>query len=155
MKQSFYCYRPVLHWSAELIAKWAEEHGFSGVMDPSDMHVTIAYTKGLVDWEEKFQPDARQYYNEYGIRSLARLGDQGAVVLKLESDELTTRWQYFVDNGCSWDYPEYQPHVTFAYGDTKTDLDIITPYEDMIWFDGEVFEPLDENWASKIKTKNE
>jgi len=72
-------------------------------------------------------------------RSVVSLGEEGAVVLKFKSDEITKCWQRLIDAGASWDYPSYQPHVTLTYKVQGVDLDKIKPYSGELIFGSEVF----------------
>lgn len=59
------------------------------------------------------------------------------------------RWQQFIDAGASFDWEEYTPHVTIAYGNQGMPLEEIPVFEGDILFGGEVFAELDEDWSVK------
>jgi hypothetical protein len=52
-----------------------------------------------------------------------------------------------VERGASWDYEEYQPHVTITYNGGGIDLHAIEPYRGRLVFGPEIFEEINENWG--------
>ena len=52
--------------------------------------------------------------------------------------------------GASWDWSEYQPHVTIAYAGADVDLSEIEPYNGKLVFGPEKFAEVDENWKGKF-----
>jgi uncharacterized protein len=73
------------------------------------------------------------------------------VVLQFASEELNWRHEQIKDAGASWDWPEYQPHITITYAGDSVDLEQVTPYTGPIDLGPEVFEELDEDWKSDIR----
>ena len=86
---------------------------------------------------------------DYGNkRSLKRFGDY--VVLAFESPYLTSRWQFFMDAGASYDFPEYQPHVTLMHDPiNRIDVDSIDPYEGILIFGREIHSEIDLSFANR------
>ena len=88
---------------------WAKDQGFVTTLQPGDLHVTVMYSKTSLIWPRKrsggliIKPDAN--------RSVAPLGDGGAIVLKFESPILEGRWSQLKDKGFIPSWPTYQPHV--------------------------------------------
>lgn len=147
---TLYVYRPLLN--ADDLIEWARDQGFSKTLEPDDFHVTIAFSRTAVDWEN-FVPsdeDIEVPMSSRG-REVKALGDKGAVVLKFNSRELHSRWEEFCKGGCSWDYLEYQSHVTITYSGSDMDLSQVEPYTGELWFGSEVFNPVKENWDSEVK----
>lgn len=134
----------------EPFIEWAREAGFEQTLSPDDLHVTVAFSREPVDWEAP--PDAeRLVMVQGGTRTVESLGDEGAVVLRFESPELQARWQALRDAGASWDYEEYQPHITITYAKPEgLQLEKITPYAGDLEFGPERFEPLDTESVEKI-----
>lgn len=151
-----YVHRKLLN-SADLIA-WAKAQGIATTIDGSDMHVTIAFSRQPIDWlkveandwnEEK---DGTLVINPGGPRLVERLGKDGeAVVLLFGSSRLAWRHEQIRNAGASWDWPEYQPHVTISYNAPEIDVDAIEPYRGVLRFGPEIFEPLDDDWKAKVK----
>jgi hypothetical protein len=147
--RTLYVNRPLLN-SADIV-KWAKEQGFAKTLAADDLHVTIAYSKRPVDWKQATPRDSTVTVTE-GERGVEALGASGdAIVLRFSSDRLADRHQQFRDIGASWDWPEYNPHLTIAYKGEGEDIDIsaIQPFDGDLVFGPEEFAELDEDWKSK------
>jgi hypothetical protein len=140
--------------SAEQFTAWAKGQGFSKVLAPEELHVTVVYSKSPVDWCS-LEEDDTQLIAEAGGRKVTPLGDKGAVVLKFKSARLQARWAAWCACGASWDYENYQPHVTITYRNPPEDLKAIEPYEGPLEFQGEEFEPISEDFADTVVEKFE
>jgi uncharacterized protein len=115
MKETLYVHRPLLN--ATQLSAYAEALGLQNVMLPVEMHVTLAYSKDPVDWTNSvFIPDHSTVLVEGGERSIQRFGS--AVVMVFDYRPFHQRWAQFIMAGASWDFPEYNAHVTLAYDDT-------------------------------------
>ena len=77
-------------------------------------------------------------------RSIKVLGE--ATVLSFQSKALQDRWQYFKDNGASWDYDTYTPHLSISYVKQYIPLKDVRPYIGNIILGQEVWEELDDDW---------
>lgn len=121
---------------------WALCEGFSNVLDPKDFHCTIAFSKKEVNWEI-LTPNSKILKINHGARSVSKLGEAGTVVLKFESSELTDRWKNYIGKGCSWDWPQYIPHISISYNDTNIDLSKVAPYQGELIFGPEIIKKLD------------
>lgn len=152
-----YVYRPVLN-GADLV-KWAKDQGFSTTLPADDMHVTIAHSSNPVDWmaageSYSCDPKGELKLAPGGPRQLANLGPLGqAAVLLFASNELNWRHEWLEEIGCSWDWPEYQPHITISFDAEGLDLSALQPYQGPIVFGPEVFEPINENWKDSLVEK--
>lgn len=153
-----YVYRPVLN-GAE-IAAWAKAQGFPTTLDPADMHVTIAFSRQPVDWMKAGEawtsdPKGELKVAPGGPRQLARFGPTGdAAVLLFASNDLNWRHEWLKEIGCSWDWPEYSPHLTISFSAGDLDLSTLEPYQGAIKFGPEVFEPLKDDWSDGIVEKS-
>lgn len=134
---------------ADLIA-WARSQGFAETVPASELHVTVAYSRQPLDWMragpawqgEELKIDAG------GPRVMERFGE--AVVLLFASRDLGWRHQEFLEAGASWDHPEYQPHVTIAWGASDVDLSKVHAYNGPLVFGPEIFAEVDEDWRTKV-----
>lgn len=142
--RSLYVRRDVVNVD-ELMA-WAAEQGFTDIVP--DMHVTIMYSRTPVDWI-KMGDDYRDMTGDGkgqlvikpgGPRVVEPLGSATAVLMFASSD-LSWRNHEMREAGASFDYPDYQPHVTISYGKTP-DLATIQPYRGRIVFGPEIFEEI-------------
>lgn len=134
--RTLYAFRPLKN--ANDVIAWAKQY-FDTVIVPEEMHVTVAYSKMVFDWSNLDSDLNDVIVGADTRRSVAPLGDEGAVVLKFKSDEITKCWQRLMDAGASWDYPSYQPHVTLTFNGEGVDLDKIKPYTGELIFGPEVF----------------
>lgn len=154
--RTLYVRRNLLN-GAEFIA-WAKSQGFDTTLDASDLHVTIAFSKVPVDWMQVGQDWHGDDSGELviapgGARMIETLGQNGeAVVLLFNSSALAWRHEAIREAGASWDWPEYQPHVTITYAKPEgLDLSSVEPFRGVLRFGPEIFEELDEDWRGKIK----
>lgn len=140
-RRPLYVSRRVLN--ADEVLAWAKSQGFEASLPADDLHVTVAYSRAAVDWQACRAPTG-QLVVKGGARRVAPLGDEGAVVLHIESDDLQARWQQLRDAGCSWDYEGYQPHVTITYAAPDGfDVASVRPYRGPLVLGPEEFAPLD------------
>lgn len=148
MKRPLYVRRQVLN--ADHIIAWAKSTGFQTTLPPEDMHVTCCFSKEPVDWWTFGVAPPRLSIAPSQHRTVQRLGDKGATVLRFESQVLQERHADFRRLGASWDYPEYHPHVTISY-EGPENLDGVTPYAGPIELGPEIFEAITEGWHEGIK----
>ncbi|WP_039012537.1 anti-CBASS protein Acb1 family protein [Pseudomonas brassicacearum] len=128
------------------IIEWAKAQGFESTLPAEDLHVTIAYSRSPVDWMkvgESWSGDGNGQLKiaPGGARLIDKFGE-GAVVLLFNSSELSWRHVSIVEAGASWDWPDYQPHITFTYEPGSVDLSAVQPYRGKIELGPEIFEEL-------------
>ncbi len=147
--KTLYLSRKVLN--GKDIMEWAKEQGFTSLLNPDDMHVTIAYSDKPLDWTSLSDTFETITIKKPDTRSI-NLFDGGAVVLCLENADVARRWQECIDNGATWSYPDYSPHVTLTYGGIG-DLIIedIKPFTGNIKLGPEIFSQVNKGWKSKTK----
>ncbi|MFV2949269.1 anti-CBASS protein Acb1 family protein [Pseudomonas japonica] len=131
---------------ADILA-WAKAQGFEATVPADDLHVTIAYSRQALDWMKVggdwgSRQDGGLTVAPGGARLVEPLGSEGAVVLLFNSSELSWRHMQIREAGASWDYEEYQPHVTITYAAGDLDLSKVEPYRGKIEFGPEIFEDL-------------
>ena len=147
-----YVHRKVLN--ADAIVAWAKSQGFESTLPAEDMHVTVAFSKTPVDWMKAGTDWANDETGRIkvvpgGARLIERF-DGGAIVLLFNSSHLSWRHEAIKEAGASWDWPEYQPHITITYKAGAVDLSKIEPYRGPIELGPEVFEELDLDWKEKV-----
>ncbi|MDT4859740.1 hypothetical protein FQZ97_942640 [compost metagenome] len=151
--RTLYVSRKVLN--ADAIIAWAKGQGFDTTVPAEDMHVTVAYSKTPVDWMAVAQawtqkPNGNLTCSAGGPRLVEQFGE-GAIVLLFNNTELSWRHQDILDAGASWDWPEYQPHITFTYSPGSIDLDQVEPYRGVIELGPEIFEEVEEDWSDNVR----
>lgn len=151
--RSLYVSRTVTN-AADIIA-WAKSQGFETTLPADDLHVTVAYSRRAVDWMKIGESwsgdrDGKLSIAPGGARLIDQFGE-GAVVLLFNSSELAWRHVSIIEAGASWDWPEYQPHITFTYEPGSVDLSKVEPYRGAIELGPEIFAEVIENWQDKLK----
>lgn len=146
-----YVRRQLTNWRD--VDRWAKAQGFRTTAG-SAMHATVCYSRVPLDWMK-----AGESHQETlqvppgGPRVVAALGSEGAVVLHFASSALAWRHEEIKNAGASWDYENYEPHVTISYeaGDLK--LADIEPYRGALEFGPEIFEDIKEDFKPKEFSK--
>lgn len=135
----------------EILYNFFKDQGVN-VIPMNELHCTIAYSK------KEFLLDVD--HNEITIKpeqlksKLEPLGNEGAVVLKFESDEMTERFNHCIEKGATYDYPKYIPHISISYDGKDLDLNKIKiPNFDIILYD-EKSEELNLEWKAKVLTES-
>lgn len=156
--RSLYVYRPVLN-AAEIIA-WAKGQGFETTVPADQMHATITRSTAFVDWMKMGEAwgsrgdNGNMIVEPGGARIVEPLGSKGAIVLLFWSGTLAWRHDEMVQAGASWDFPEYQPHITITYkAPPGFDWAKVVPYRGKLEFGPEVFEEIADGWADTINEK--
>lgn len=146
--RSLYVSRKVTNAAA--ILKHYASQGLTGLVDASKMHVTITYSSKPVDWMAMGQAwNSRLTVEAGGPRLTEAFGQQkDTAVLAFLSSDLKWRHDDMVENGASWDWPDYQPHITIAY-DYTGDIESIEPWTGEIQLGPEIFETINENWKDE------
>jgi len=144
--RSLYVRRDLINVSA--LRAWAEKQGFKSVI--SDFHVTILYSKVPVDWlkigadEFRSDPDGGLVVKAGGPRVIERFNS--AVVLCFANSDIQYRHRSMMyrgkDDGITWGYEDYTPHVTITYEGGELDLESIVPYAGELRFGPEIFEEI-------------
>lgn len=124
------------------------------LMDPAKWHVTVMYSRTPVDWikvgDDYLNGDENGKFTVApgGPRLHERLGEnRDAVVLQFASSRLCWRHESMKESGCSFDFSEYQPHVTISWDPDKViDAERLKPYRGALEFGPEIFEEIDEDW---------
>jgi len=152
--RTLYVSRKLLN--ADEFLSWATAQGFTSTLAKDDFHVTIAYSRAAIDWmlvgEEWPGPDenGEMLVAAGGPRAVEPIGKEGAVALKFASWALTRRNHEIREAGASWDWPEYQPHVTITYDAAGVDLSKVEPFRGALRFGPEIFEELDGSASGKM-----
>ncbi len=144
-KKTLYVSRKVKN--GKEILKWAEDQGISDLVKLDDLHVTIAFSKSRVKWDD-FIPDTKDLDVSLEWAKIENLGD--AVVIKFKSKDLEKGWKKYMDGGASWDYESYQPHVSVSYSNDQ-DISKVGKYSWTISFWGEVMEEIKKEFIKKLE----
>jgi cation transport regulator ChaB len=149
-----YMYRSVLN--AEQIHEWAAAQGFARALPLDDLHVTVVFSKAAfsADLSALAATHGTVHYNNVvvrgGKRAVVPLGDRGAVVLKIQSDELQYEHLMFRAMGASWDFQEYTPHISITYQGRDLPLANMQPFMGDIVLGPLRAKPMNTNWDAEI-----
>lgn len=146
-KRPLYVNRPVL--LGKEIQLWAKEQGFETTLPPEDFHITIAYSKTPVNHALAVTDDSEiEVEDDIEEERTVEQFNGGAVVLTIPSDELTDRWQYYIDEvGVVPTFPEYRAHITITYKlPDGFDLENVVPYRGCILLGPEIMEEPSDSW---------
>lgn len=128
------------------------KQGFSETLSESEVHLTIAFSKKAVNWND-ISKHIRNYDTYVNKTDTIPLGDKGAIICKLLDgiSYFEDRHKDFKEIGCSWDYDSYQPHITITYKGFDGNLEDTTPYKGFLKFGPEIFSEVESDWDKKIK----
>lgn len=126
------------------IVRWAKSQGFTDIVP--DLHVTVAYSREPVDWFKVGQSWSEKLeIAAGGPRQMERLGEDGRyIALLITANELVWRHREIIENGASWDWPDYQPHISIQIGG-DVDLSKVEPYQGRVVLGPEIFEEVNAN----------
>lgn len=155
--RTLYVRRDVVN--AKDILDWARAQGFKTTVPADKLHVTVAFSRTPLDWVKVGeagcwgQDDKGQLtVAPGGPRLVERLGPrQEAIVLMFASSALSWRHEDIKRCGASWDFDDYQPHVTVSWDAADLDLKAVEPYRGPIVLGPEVFEEVAENWQASLR----
>lgn len=144
--RSLYVRRDVLN--AADIVRWAKSQGYTEIIPAADMHVTVAFSRTPLDWMKVGQSYEDKLELGAGGPRVVEKFDGGAQALLFSSDILRWRHRHILNKGASWDYEDYQPHITISYIAPK-DIAIVKPYTGKIVLGPEIFEEIDDHWKAR------
>lgn len=145
MKNTLYCSRSVENF--EDIISWAKSQNIPNIIPANEFHVTVAYSKSMVDHDD-IDPKNNMVYLPPRKRKLAKFGS--CIVLLLTSTYLDERWEYYIKKGCSWDFDTYNPHITISYEGGDFDINNIKAYSGEIILNEEIIDIIDDTYVEKL-----
>lgn len=141
--------------SVKAIADYCEGNNLPNPTPPEKLHVTLLYSR-------KYLPD----YEAYGLYKEPLIGKPDGfdvwesspedpdekpsrcLVLKIDCEELVKRHKKLMkEHGATFDYDEYNPHVTFSYDIENIDEKDLPPFTKPIVLVKEYQEDLNLDWA--------
>ncbi|MEO0870450.1 MAG: DUF1073 domain-containing protein [Pseudomonadota bacterium] len=141
--RTLYASRKLLETDA--VVAWARSQGFAEMLAEDELHVTLAFSMTPVNWAAlpRFTGNARVS----GVgRVVKPLGDKGAVVLGLVSEQLTDEWERLRAIGADWKWADFQPHMTLTYRGGAMDLSQVEPFTGELLFGPMNFEQIVDDW---------
>lgn len=112
------------------LKQWCKDNSVPTSNDFFDnLHITICYSTKLfpIDTAAVLTDVSKWKVTPIGFDQFGKDPDKKYLVIKVKCLQATKRWQHYIDQGASYDFDDYLPHVTIAQnfsGDiTKLDLD--------------------------------
>lgn len=150
-----YVYRPVVN--AKAIISHYKRQGLPTMIEASDLHVTVIYSKTAVDWLKAGnansyvgpENDGTVTIPKGGPRVIEQFGK--AIVMAFACEELEWRHEAIKrKTGAEYDWETYIPHVTLTYNAPDFDIQSMAPYTGKIVLGPEVFEEARDGWSETI-----
>lgn len=111
----------VMPGSAAALATWMADQGIENPVAASDLHITTVYSRTPVPLYQLFdKPKEVTEQLDPASYELGILGEEGALVMFVDSPMACASHEYAAGLGASWDYPSYRPHVTLSYAPGTT-----------------------------------
>ncbi len=151
MPRTLFISRPVIN--ADDIIAWAKRQGFKKTLTAEDMHVTVAFSTRPLDWFEIPLTLREVRIPAGGARFVEELGPQGAIVLRFKSDALSRRHQQILEQGASWDFDSFKPHITITLKGRKVNLSKVDPFQGEIILGIEKFSEVKEGAMQQVTEK--
>ena len=148
MKKIIGTYVSVKVKNSKEVYDWFKKQGIE-VLNSDDLHSTISYSRKEFEREPNTDEIIISKDNLIGIE---QLGDEGAYVLKFNSDELTKRFNECMEAGATYDYDTYIPHMTITYNGKGVYFEKVNIPDFDIILNNETVEPLDLEWKDKLNT---
>ena len=147
-KRTLYARRDLIN--GEEFVAWAKSQGFETALAPNKLHCTIIYSKTAFEWggERQLRPINGLLTCKGGTRTLDRLGNEGAVVLRFRSATLRQRCTTMKFYGATSDYPTFKPHITISYNAPDISIASVKPFEKPLLFGPEIFQVIDKDFTS-------
>ncbi len=144
--------------SQSQLEKFNKKHKIPSPVSPDKLHVTLLYSrKYLPDYTAAGELKHAFYCSPKEFVVWNTNGENKAVskclILKLDCPELVQYHNHLMElHGATFDYKEYQPHVTLSYniGDLDVDLLHVADLPRSLTLSYEYQEVLDLDWASKL-----
>lgn len=162
--RSLYIHRDLLN--ANEVRDHYKSQGIANMVAADQMHVTVCYSRTPVDWMKigtwfTDDPEGKLIIPQGGARLHELFGkNREALVLLFSSSQLGWRHEDIKFAGASYDFTEYQPHVSLTF-DLAEDLlerqDImerLVPYTGSLIFGPEIFQEVKEDWKEKALVEN-
>lgn len=144
-KKTLYVARPVKN--GKEIIKWAKKQWLSDLIKDKDLHVTIAFSKKKVNWDD-FKPETKDVVVDIKNAKIEKLWD--ALVIKFTSKDLEKNWKKYVDGGASWDYKSYMPHISLSYNNDQ-DISKVETFSWKVTLWKEIMDEIKQELLNKLE----
>lgn len=143
------------------IVKYIKDNDIPNAIKPEKLHTTLLYSrKHLPDYEPAGEYEEAMHGKPIGFEKWpSQPDDDGKVamclVLKYTCPELVDRHKFLMkEHGATYDYDEYNPHVTFSYDVGGMQCKDLPKFEEDIEIIEEYAEELNLDWAKDNTEKD-
>lgn len=95
------------------LEQFLHDHAIPEPIPADKFHTTIVYSRKAVYW--RAETDINQPAEPLAWEVWLDHKKKHILVLKLKSGYLFDRHKLAMDRGASYDFPQYNPHITFSY----------------------------------------
>jgi hypothetical protein len=142
--ESIYVSRSIKN--SEEIYNWFKEQGILNMTNKDDLHITQVYSTKPVDVDTLTLDKNDIIINPKDSLFIMETFDNNeCLVMICNNDIMQKRFDYFKDKKCSWDFPQYNCHITISnhFSENKIELKNIKPFPQKIILGPEILESLD------------
>lgn len=135
----------LLHSTKLMIQQLQQSLGLKNPTQPSDLHMTLMYSK--VDFSENYKPDPSSH--TYFGRGFVRLfgEEKNVVVLELPNfTSMITRHKELEEMGGVYTWDDYRPHITLSYDEDPSSINEGQEFFVIVDTSNEYYNELDEDW---------
>ena len=136
--------------SIKLLKKFQES---LGIEESFPFHITLVYSRKKINMDIKKHVNKVIRASHFHIFDNTDDGGDRALVIKFDCPYCQSRFNYAKTAlGATWDYPDYEPHITLSYNWEGDIPDNILLNDFKINIESEYTEPLNLEWSdTKVK----
>lgn len=129
--------------STKVVGDWIAKHQIPNPVAPSSLHVTIVYSRVPVpDFEENSHVEIT-VDNTYSTLEVWNTPSGKTLVLRLDCPYLELRFREAMMAGATYDFEEYNPHITLSYDIGDFDISALPKFNSPLVIEGEYMEIID------------
>lgn len=131
--------------TVKALAELQEKCQVPNPLDKTEFHTTVVYSRTEIEWwPEHDLSDCK--VTPKGWEVFKQRDGKNCLVLLLDSDYLHSRFALAMDRGATYDFPDYQPHITLSYDIGDFSVDNLPVPDIEIEIDHEYDQPLIIGW---------
>lgn len=147
--QPIYISRSVIN--ASDILHWFKNQGISNIVDDNDLHVTVVYSRNPVDMNTLILDTNNITIDPNdSIFKMDLFDENQCLVMVYHNNFMQERFNYFKQKQCSWDFPEYNCHITITnnFHQSNIKLTDLKAFPEKIILGPEILEPLNVEYEN-------
>lgn len=122
------------------LSAYAREHKIPNPVSAKKYHTTVVYSRAPIYW--RAQEELGTTVEAVAWEVWQDHEDKPILVLRVDSPYLRERFKTAMDRGASYDYPDFNPHITFSYYVGEFDAAKLPLPDFALELDKEIAEPL-------------